>query len=143
MENQTPLRGPKCERLGPGRCNVRAHVMHRRGPTRAQPIRTTMAHDGEAHVLWLFCENGPNLPKNRPRTHGTIPTVSYFIDKPSRQSIVATAIPLGTRAHTGTVALAQGGHAGQTSPSPPPIASRYLPRREREALGEETAVMFV
>jgi len=86
----------------------------------------------------LFCENVLDLPVNHPETHGNIPTVSYFIDKPSKQSIFATAIPLGTRAHTGTVALAQGGHAGQTSPSPPPIASRYLPRHEREALGEES-----
>ena len=80
---------------------------------------------------------------NHPKTYDTIPIVIYFADKPSEHSVFATAIHLGTRARTRSVALAQGGHAGQTSPSPPPIASRYLPRREREALGEETAVMFV
>ena len=47
MEDQIPPRGPKCERLGQGRRNVRAHVMHRRGPTRARPIRATTAHGGE------------------------------------------------------------------------------------------------
>ena len=97
------------------------------------------ARDGKAGALRPFCENVPDLPANHPETYGTIPTVIYFADKPLEHSVFATPIPSGTRACTGAVALAPYGYAGQTSPSLPYLRRRYLPRREREALGEESA----
>ena len=95
-----------------------------------------MAPDGEARALRLFCENDPDLKANHSKTHGTIPIVIYFVDKPSEQPVFATTIPSGTRARTGEAALPQGGYVGQTSPSPPYLQRRYLTRLEREALGE-------
>ena len=95
------------------------------------------ARDGEACVPRLFCKNGPDLQTNHPETHGTIPTVSYFADKPSEQPVFATMKPSGTRARTNAAALAPGGYAGQTSPSPSPNASRCSPRRKPEAIGGE------
>ena len=58
------------------------------------------AHDEEARALRLFYENDPDLPMNHPETHDTIPTVSYFTDKPSGQTVFTMATFLGTRAHT-------------------------------------------
>lgn len=104
----------------------------------ARPIRAMTARDREARAIRLFCENVLDLLANPPKTHSTIPTVSYFVDKPLEQYVFAMAIPSGTRACTSAAALAWGGHASQTSPSPPPIASRCSPRRKLEALGGET-----
>ena len=70
------------------------------------------AHDGEARAPRLFCENSPNLMANHSETHGTIPTVIYFVDKPSEQPVFATTIPSGTRARADAAALAQGSYAG-------------------------------
>jgi len=57
-------------------------------------------------VLWPFCENVLDLPTNHPETYGTIPTVIYFVDKPSEHFVFAMAIPSGTRARTDAAALA-------------------------------------
>ena len=86
----------------------------------------TAARDWEARALWLFYEDGPNLPMNHPESHDTISSVSYFTDKPSEQPVFATAIPSGNRAHTGTTSLASGRYAGQTSPPPIPKCEPML-----------------
>ena len=84
----------------PSLAQTRAHAVHWRGPTQARPIRATAAHDREAHALRLFYENDPDLPTNHPETHGTIPTVNYFADKPSEEPVFATATPSApARAH--------------------------------------------
>ena len=52
-------------------------------------------------------------------------------------SFFTTAKSLGyPRAHQRGDA-GTGGYAGETSPSPPPISSRCLPRRKPEAMGGE------
>ena len=66
----------------------------------AWPIRATAARDGEARVLRLFYEDDPVQLTNYTKIDGTIPTVSYFIDKPSEQAVFATATPSApTRVH--------------------------------------------
>ena len=89
MKNRFLSRNPKRERLSPVQRNAR---------TRAR--RTGAAHDEEARALWLFCKNGPDLTANHSETHGTIPTVCYFTDKPSKEPVFATATPSAPmRAH--------------------------------------------
>ena len=94
-----------------------------RGPRGHAAQPATTARNGEARGPQLFCENSPNLTVNHSKTHGTIPTVTQFADKPSEQPVFATTTPWGTRARTGEAALAQGGYTGQTSPSPPYLQS--------------------
>ena len=53
--------------------------------------------DGEARALRLFCENGPALPTNRPKTHDDILIVSYFADKLLEQPVFTTKKTLGHR----------------------------------------------
>ena len=102
-----------------------------------RPSRATTALDGEACAPRLFCENGPDLTANHSEIHNTIPTVSYFINKPSGQTVFTMARSSGTRACTGAATTALGGHASQPSPSLPRIASWCSPWCEREAMGDE------
>jgi len=53
-------------------------------------------------------------------------------------SFFTMAKPSGPCVRTGAAALAPGGYTSQTNPFPPYLQSRYLPRRELEALGDES-----
>ena len=76
---------------------------------------------------------------NRPETHGTIPTVSYFVDKPSEQPVFATATPSAPTRALRRDGASTSDYAAQTGPSSPPITSRCLPRRKPKAMGGKAA----
>jgi hypothetical protein len=87
METQFPSRGPERDSSAQSNVMARAHAC------------TSVAHphDGgprrEACAFRLFYKNDPDLPTNHVETHGTIPTVSYFVDKPSEEPVFTTATP--------------------------------------------------
>ena len=134
MKNLNLPRGPKREWLGPVRRNARAHATH----GAAQFARRRPA-TGRTRARRSSCENTLDQPGNRAITKSTIPPVCYLTTMPIPLSIFTMAIPLAPRARTSAAALAPGGYAGQTSPSPPYLRSQYLPRSEREALDEGSA----
>ena len=136
MKNRFLPTRPTSERLGPLLHHARARVTHDTAHVGAWPSRAMMAHDGEACTRRSSSKNTPILPGNRANTNSTISPVCYLTPTPLPLFSFTTTILSGLpRVHQHGGADT-GGYAGETSPSPPYLQSRYLTMLEREALSE-------
>ena len=83
------------------------------------------------------CENALGLPSNSVSPKRTIPSICDYTKRPLQQPIFTSRRSLTwprTSARRLVAPMTPIGHPG---PTPPYLRSRYLPRRERETLGDE------